>query len=60
MASEREEEVSRLAQLTFRVRCDNIGHGEDVFLLDPAGSKVRRTGKFYMHILLLNFASMVT
>ena len=38
------EEVSRLAQVTFRVRCEKIGHGEDVFLSDPAGSKVRRLG----------------
>jgi hypothetical protein len=42
----KEEEGSRLAQVTFRVRCDNVGHGEEVFLSDPAGSKVRRVGMF--------------
>jgi hypothetical protein len=31
------------AQVTFRVKCDTttIGHGEDVYLVDVEGSKVR-------------------
>jgi hypothetical protein len=31
------------AQVTFRVKCDTttIGHGEDVYLVDSEGSKVR-------------------
>jgi trehalose 6-phosphate synthase/phosphatase len=45
------EEGSRLAQVTFRVRCEKIGHGEDVFLSDPAGSKVRQLRNQLFHIL---------
>lgn len=27
------------AQVTFRVKCDTIGHGEDVYLVDSEGIK---------------------
>jgi hypothetical protein len=41
-------EVGSVAHVSFRVRCEGLGHGEEVFLVmedDPAMQKVREIMK---------------
>lgn len=49
MATVQTTDSGGIAQVTFRVRCENLGHGEAIFLSqadNPSGSRVSKVCSF--------------
>ena len=58
-STDREFEVGAVAHVTFRVRCEKFGFGEEVFLVSTDGKQVRRSVELLLQLqyILLLYAS---
>ena len=56
-STDREFEVGAVAHVTFRVRCEKFGFGEEVFLVSTDGKQVRRSS-FFVTVALLSCCCM--